>query len=656
MFRTVGKLRPSWCVAIAGILLSVMFTTFIWGSLPMRVQASVNAEPDAGITATYTVSNTNDDGVGSLRQAIAQANASAGPDTITFNIPGAGPHTIQLLSTLPPISDTLSIDGSTEPDFAGAPIIELDGSQTGVEANGLHLTQGASGITIRGLVINRFSENGILLDGSNFNTIAGNYLGADVTGVVDLGNRDGIHLQNGSAANLIGGQTPADRNVISGNNSDSIDLNDPGTWGNLIVGNYVGPDATGTKYITDPALGENSDGVDLDDAVTYNIVANNLISGISDDAVPISEPGTLYNLIVDNRIGTDATGTAALPNIDDGLAIDENAGESVVAFNLISGNISDAVEIQDPGAVRNIIVGNLLGTDVTGTKPLGNGTDGVDIDAGATGNIVTHNVIASNGEAAVEINDPETRNNIITGNMLGADATGTLQLGNAGDGVIIKDSASGNIIGGRSGPNTEILDRMITFADDVDLGPQRDLYLQIVNDTRTRISNLSRDYTGNVIRHNGGAGVLVVNDPELTVDGVGNFILDNSIANNSKLGIDLGEDGVTLNDLGDADTGPNNLQNFPVLTSVITTSNGVTIAGTLNSIPNTTFRIEGFSSLPANAPQLGDGQTLLGAVEIRTDNNGDAAFQLATLIAIPNGHVIVATATNLSTNDTSEFS
>ena len=281
---------------------------------------------------------------------------------------------------------------------------------------------------------------------------------------------------------------------------------------------------------------------------------------------------------------------------------------------------------------------------------------GVDIDAGATGNIVTHNVIASNGEAAVEINDPETRNNIITGNMLGADATGTLQLGNAGDGVIIKDSASGNIIGGRSGPNTEILDRMITFADDVDLGPQRDLYLQIVNDTRTRISNLSRDYTGNVIRHNGGAGVLVVNDPELTVDGVGNFILDNSIANNSKLGIDLGEDGVTLNDLGDADTGPNNLQNFPVLTSVITTSNGVTIAGTLNSIPNTTFRIEGFSSLPANAPQLGDGQTLLGAVEIRTDNNGDAAFQLATSIAIPNGHVIVATATNLSTNDTSEFS
>jgi len=122
-----------------------------------------------GMAATLIVTNTSASGPGSLQQAILDANATNGLDTIVFQIPGAGVHTITPTNALPSISDSVVIDGTTQPGFAGTPLIELSGASAGATTDGLRLSAGNS--TIRGLAINRFGGAGIhvqLPGGTNF--------------------------------------------------------------------------------------------------------------------------------------------------------------------------------------------------------------------------------------------------------------------------------------------------------------------------------------------------------------------------------------------------------------------------------------------------------------------------------------------------------
>src|SRR5713226_3900676 len=164
-----------------------------------------DAHPGDGVCATAQ-------GACTLRSAIQEANALLGPDTINFMI-GGGPQTITLSSALPTITDPLIIDGTTQPGYTGAPIIELNGSATNGQSNGLNITAGSC--TVQGLVINRFPANGILLNSSG-NVIAGNYIGTDITGTIAMANaKDGIEIDGPN--NIIGGTTAAARNVISGN-------------------------------------------------------------------------------------------------------------------------------------------------------------------------------------------------------------------------------------------------------------------------------------------------------------------------------------------------------------------------------------------------------------------------------------------------------
>ncbi|HEY6045685.1 MAG TPA: hypothetical protein VIU65_03725, partial [Pyrinomonadaceae bacterium] len=157
---------------------------------------------------TFTVTNTNDSGSGSLRQAILDANFSAGPDMIVFNIPGAGVHSITPASALPAITDPVTIDGTTQPGFAGSPIIELSGAIAG-PTNGLDISAGSS--TVRGLVINQFG-NGIFLEKDGGNVIEGNFIGTDVTGTQNLGNSvAGVQIACLSANNRIGGTSAGAR-------------------------------------------------------------------------------------------------------------------------------------------------------------------------------------------------------------------------------------------------------------------------------------------------------------------------------------------------------------------------------------------------------------------------------------------------------------
>jgi hypothetical protein len=154
--------------------------------------------------ATFIVTSTGDSGTGSLRQAIFDANATVGLDSIVFNIPGTGPHTITPTSPLPTITDAVTIDGTTQPGFTGSPIIELDGSMAGYLINGLEVTAGNS--VVRGLVINRFEEDGIRLTNNGRNMIEGNYIGTDITGTVRYPTRSGagvIIISNRSRGHIV---------------------------------------------------------------------------------------------------------------------------------------------------------------------------------------------------------------------------------------------------------------------------------------------------------------------------------------------------------------------------------------------------------------------------------------------------------------------
>ena len=505
----------------------------------------------AHASATFTVTNTNDSGAGSLRQAINDANNAPGADTISFNIPGSDVHTIAPLSALPKITEAVTINGysqlGTRPN--GKAIgsdavlkIQLSGANAGT-AEGLWI--GAANSTVKGLVINLW-DTGIRIEGSaaTGNKITGNFIGTDSSGTQDFGNSDaGVYLAGPN--NTVGGATAGARNVISGNESLGVHVDASG--GNQITGNYIGTDAFGTKD-----LGNTDQGVFIGSA------PNNTIGGTEAEA-----------------------------------------------RNVISGNDDAGVLVFN--AAGNKVLGNYVGTDATGTKDLGNADVGVKVTRASSttiGGTTTgeRNVISGNDEDGVNLFDAEA--NKVAGNFIGTDKNGTAPLGNTADGVHITN-APNNTVGGTTAGER------------------------------------------NVISGNHGSGVGIEGP-----DATGNRVLSNSIFANAGLGIDLGDDGPTANDPDDADIGPNYLQNFPVLSSAKKyAADTTTVRGTLDSTPNSTFRVQLFS----NPSGMNEGKTLLGSQTVSTNGAGDASFTFSTQKEIRLGQNITATATGPGGN-TSEFS
>lgn len=195
---------------------------------------------------TYVVNSVADPGDGTcdanectLREAIDAANINTGPDTIHFSI-GTGAVTISVGSNLPQLTDPVVIDGATQPGYSDRPLVELSGANAGAQGLGLWVAGG--GTTIRGLVINRFTNDQVLIDSSN-NTVAANYLGTDAPGTTGLAgsNFASVRLRNGATANMIGGTTSAERNVIYGR----VGL-DSGASNNVVQRNNVGVGADGS--------------------------------------------------------------------------------------------------------------------------------------------------------------------------------------------------------------------------------------------------------------------------------------------------------------------------------------------------------------------------------------------------------------------------
>jgi hypothetical protein len=334
--------------------------------------------------STFTVTNNNDSGAGSLRQAILDANASPGADRITFSI-GSGLQTISPASPLPDITDPVEIDATTQPGFAGAPIIELSGTNTtGLPNAGLLQIKGGN-TTIRGLIINRFKDVGIAMLTAGGNHIEGNYIGTDASGNSKATNTPSGNLIaiNNVSNNVIGGTTPGTRNVISGGSGHGISIFGSSGTGNLIQGNYIGLNAAGNK-----AIGNADAGIFL--GTSNNTVggtvpaARNVISANPYAGIVMQVSGTSGNVIQGNYIGTDATGTFAIPNDNSGIAIADNSNNNLIggttpgARNVISGNgWGIAIFSSSAGPpVGTIVQGNYIGLSADG-KPLGNRVEGV---------------------------------------------------------------------------------------------------------------------------------------------------------------------------------------------------------------------------------------------------------------------------------------
>ena len=348
-----------------------------------RRRFAVEALEARQMLSAFTVTNTNDSGTGSLRQAIINSDAVKGPNTISFNIPGGG-HTINLLSALPTITQPVTLDGTTEPNSGGQPVIQLDGTKAGSTAVGLSLTSAASGSTIKGLAVTDFSGGGVLLNGAANITITGDDIGLVKvgTGVVALGNSGfGVELENGANHDVLTGD------VISGNTADGVLITGSGTASNVVQGSYIGTNPGGSNSLS------NKDGVDIQSGGSNNTIGGttaatrNVISGNQQEGVALSFTGTSGNVVEGNFIGTDVTGTHALPNGDVGVFIagatrNTIGGTTAAARDVISGNGFDGVYLFLTGTANNVVEGDFIGTDVTGKLALPNTDSGVEIGGG----------------------------------------------------------------------------------------------------------------------------------------------------------------------------------------------------------------------------------------------------------------------------------
>ena len=388
---------------------------------------------------TFTVTNTADSGLGSLRWAITNANANPGPDIINFQIIGTAPFTINLLSALPDVTDPVTIDATTQPEWAnaGTPVVELNGTNAGSSSVGLQLNSAFN--TVVGLAINRFPSYGIVLSGVS-NVILGNFIGTDTTGTMARGNGSyGIWVE--SPGNRIGGSKASQGNVISGNNDNGIYI---GTSSNVVQGNYIGISATGAN-----ALGNRYSGVVINGG-SGNLIgggtagARNCISGNGISGVFLNGAAAVQNMIQGNYIGTDDSGELVVSNANDGITV-SGAPSNTICGNVISGNGTNGVFLAGADAVGNILAGNFIGTDAAGKLALGNRNGGVTITA--SGNLIgAGNVISGNPPGGIFLIGGAS-GNLVQGNLIGLSAAGTNALPNGGDGISI-NGASSNTIGG----------------------------------------------------------------------------------------------------------------------------------------------------------------------------------------------------------------
>ncbi len=595
--------------------------------------------------------------------------------------------------------------------------IQIQGNYIGVSQDGsASISNGGDGVNIeaiapiliggdtlgQGNVISGNSGNGIhTQNNSNGAEIKGNIIGLNAAGDTAVPNLfDGIL---GRANNLvIGGDTIAERNIISGNGSDGIESSFFYS-GHTIQGNYIGVSQDGSSDI-----GNGSTGITATDSQIggLNPGEGNIISGNGDVGLDISS-GTIQG----NLVGLNASGTSAIPNDTGGIS----AFGTAVEENIISGNTGVGLEL---GGDNATIFGNYIGTSSDGTFAVPNTSHGVVLsgDSIQVGSTVSgeENIISGNGGSGIVL---DGTNIDIIGNLIGVsiteDATGNEESGIQviqqseqvfdGDGFVTEFSPSNNItIGGLTSDHSNTISANSIAGILVDDSNTNISILgnnigtdslgnvvpgDLVNDAlgNGQFASAGEDFGGiiarssssvsignadgsgaNVIAGNTGPGILVSQNLTLAESTV--TILSNSIFSNSGLGIDLANDSdgdgfseleqdATLNDAGDVDTGANSLQNFIELTAKTDNGANYTVDYTLDTISGD-YLVQFYESSQADPSNYGEGETLLTSESITHTGGGSESFTATFSVTEPT--TLVATVTQDlgggSYGATSEFS
>lgn len=715
------------------------------------------------------VTNTNDSGEGSLRDAINYANLRPGADTISFAIPGSGPHVITVSSALPELTDAgTSIDARTQSGSQCRDIwigaahtlrVQLTGPSG---TTGLRL--GGASQAVRGLAITGFSDKietlatstsatiqcnylGLATDGSGSGTsgngvrvrgaggrigglnagegnvigtnfvgvltsanstdtsVQGNFIGIDPSGISARPNQRAINNNNGSATwrditrNLIAGNTVGaimletddlitgsngqiaiQRNVIgftrtqntllqngnfgginfpNGTISNVLIGGDAATQGNLISAAIDAINITGSSSITirgNTIARAGSRGVFLTNVTGVTIGGalagqGNIIGANTSSGIDIGG-GSSNITIQGNTLGPATVGATSGNNGGNGIRLEDVSNVSIgnglaSGRNVIGGNGWRAIDIN--GTVTNIsISGNYLGTDSSGNVAVANGAnlpgllkDAISLDGGvvATNISVTNNVIGGYSAALLEFSSSSVDGAVIRGNNFGIGANGTSQIvtGSLEDLIIMggNPSAYSNItIGGSVAGQGNL----IAFGNQSGIG---------INSTGSNIQII-----GNTIRNNTRNGITLTGTTRAAVVG-------NAIFNNGLLGIDLNNDGVTANDAGDGDAGPNDLLNNPVF-NVVNIAGGNQLGYDFNlDVPAHAqgYRIDFFKNTLADDTE---GQVPLGSISVAHAGGNlkfNGLFTASTTIA--EGDRITATTSRIAASGfdiSSEFS
>ena len=575
----------------------------------------------------------------------------------------------------------------------------VEGNRIGTNANGTTaIANGLSGVLIasgasgnfvglgdigidaagRRNIISGNLESGVRIVGSHNNSVKGNYIGLDSTGTRPLGNRlDGVLVDLTSNANLIGAKNDgvyaiAERNWIAGNGDNGIRLSNASNT--QIAGNWIGLDIDGA------AAANASNGILIDGKSSSNTVGlpqfstletlRNVISGNGRSGIDVFD--STANQISGNYIGTSPDGKRAIPNLD-GIVISGGSDNNVIGLdsngvpqsgNLISGNLRNGIWLV--ASARTKVSANIIGLASDGLVALPNQHSGIWLCQGAHDNIIgtvsqgtaarlERNVISGNLLHGVSVGEAGADNNRIAGNLIGTDTTGAAAIPNLKSGILIYNNAKNNKIGGtvlehqnyisgnqgfgieiNSTTETSVLGNRIGLIE----GSQSVLGnslggIQVIQSSNNQIGDGSMA-GANWIRNNGTVGIQVINAPTS-----GNSITNNYISNHSLISVDLGGDGSTPNDIKDADTGPNELQNYPIIEMVAVSSNRTQIAGKLESTPNASFQIDLFSQVDGVL-----GNQFNASLSVTTDSNGVAYWLFDQAIGIAPNSVMYATARN----------
>jgi len=559
------------------------------------------------------VTTTADAGPGSLRAAIYYVQDHPGT-TVTFNIPTSDPGysggVFNILPTgaMPTLAGNgLVIDATTQPGYAGKPLMFLKGSSLLAEAGELPglLFYGANN-TVRGIGVRQYPWCGMVMlyPDATGNRIAGCSLGLDGAGTASAPNAyHGAMIAEGAHDNFIGGTGVSDRNFISGNTRYGVWISGATTTGNTVLGNHIGTNVSGTG-----AVPNIKSGIIVTDGASNNTIggdsaaAGNVVSGNAEYGIWISGNGTAGNKLYGNRLGTSAGGSSAVENAVAGIIVTDQAsgnqigGASPGQGNVLSGNGTVGLYMVGEGTSGNLVYGNCIGTDATGMSPVPNGFAGVYLLGGCSGNYLgngpgTGNLISGNPGVGVFVAGAATTGNFIRNNRIGPDTAGGATLPRQGGGIWFLGGAQSGSVGGATAG------------------------------------------AANIIAGNDGAGISVYDSGT-----AGHTFQRNSIFDN-------GGGSVFLSD------GTNHDQAAPeVVMPVLTTGTNLTV--NLAASPSMAYTIEFY----CGATGSDSGRNYIGTTTLTTNGSGSGSLNLTLPAIVKKGWWVCATATSQVTGDTSGYS